>query len=132
MVGLREPSIYGSVSFEEYIPQLKEKYPTLDISYFQSNHEGHLIDYIHKFGLNSNNYGIINAGGLSHTSICLMDAISAVPMDFIEVHISNINEREAFRQKSYLTEVCLHCIMGEGLKGYDIAIDYLLAKEDKR
>ena len=121
LLGKREPEIYGHQSFESFFEELKIKFPGLDLNYFQSNHEGHLIDLIQKEGFTSNGL-IINAGGFSHTSIALADAVASVPAKAIEVHISNVANRETFRQHSFLAPVCMGSIVGLGLSGYGLAI----------
>ncbi len=126
LLGKREPEIYGSVSFEEYFDELKKKYPDVELKYFQSNHEGAIIDYLHQNGFSVNTGIILNAGGLSHTSIALRDAVTSIETPVIEVHISDIHKRESFRQHSYLTDVCVSNFIGSGLKGYDWAIDYFI------
>ncbi|MEP6795478.1 MAG: type II 3-dehydroquinate dehydratase [Saprospiraceae bacterium] len=126
LLGKREPEIYGSTSFEEYLEELKKKYPDVELNYFQSNHEGAIIDYLHQNGFSADTGIILNAGGLSHTSISLRDAVSSIEVPVIEVHISDIHKRETFRQHSFLTEVCATNFIGLGLKGYDWAIDFLL------
>ena len=125
LVGRREPEIYGSQSLDDYISELDVEFPQIDIGHFQSNHEGALIDKLHEVGFDS--IGIIlNAGGYSHTSIALRDAVAAIEAPVIEVHISNIYEREAFRWKSLLTDVCQHHFIGHGVDGYKMAVEYLL------
>ena len=99
----------------------------VQLDYYQSNHEGDLIDYLHEHGFEKNTGIILNAGGLTHTSISLRDAVSAITVPVVEVHISDINNREPFRSNSFLTEVCSESIVGKGLDGYKIAIDHLLA-----
>lgn len=126
LLGKREPELYGSTSFEEYLEELKKKYPDVELKYFQSNHEGAIIDYLHQFGFSADTGIILNAGGLSHTSISLRDAVSSIDVPVIEVHISDIHKRESFRQHSYLTDVCVTHFIGLGLKGYDWAIDYFI------
>jgi len=127
LLGLREPEIYGSKSFESYFKELKKKYPEVEIEYFQSNHEGGIIDYLHKHGFESETGIILNAGGLSHTSISLRDAVEAIETPVIEVHISDIYRRESFRKNSFLMDVCIANFIGKGLEGYDMAIEYFLA-----
>lgn len=129
LLGVREKSIYGDQSFEGYFSTLKEKYDQIELSYFQSNHEGELIDKVHQIGFDYNGL-VINAGALTHTSIALTDALAAVPLKKVEVHISNIHKREEFRHHSYLTKNCDGMITGLGLKGYDLAVDYLLSLND--
>ena len=128
LVGLRQPEIYGDLSFEEYIPTLRLANPTIYIEYFQSNHEGVLIDFIHTIGFEAHNKAIINAGGFSHTSIAIADALASVPMEFVEVHLSDITQRESFRKHSYITAHALKMISGKGMEGYREAIQFLLAK----
>jgi 3-dehydroquinate dehydratase-2 len=127
LIGIREKDIYGSVSFEEYFEELKAIFPQVQLQYFQSNHEGHLIDYLHQYGFEKQTGIILNAGGLTHTSVVLGDAIAAIDTPTIEVHISDVFERESFRWKSYLSEVCIAHYIGHGLSGYKKGIDYLLA-----
>lgn len=128
LVGRRQPEIYGSKSFEDYLVEIRAKYLDLaDISYYQSNHEGSLLDYIQNIGFED--VGIIlNAGAYTHTSIALADCISAITAPVVEVHISDIRTREAFRQHSYLEPVCVRSIVGHGLAGYDMAVDGLLGE----
>lgn len=126
LLGKREPEIYGNKSFEEYFTELVAKYSdTAILSYYQSNHEGHLIDKIQEVGFDFEGI-ILNAGGYTHTSVALADCVSAVISPVIEVHISDITKREPFRKLSYLEAVCRKSIMGHGLIGYDMAIDFLL------
>jgi len=126
LLGKRQPEVYGSLSFEGYFETLKASFKEVELHYFQSNHEGALIDKIHEVGFTFDGL-VINAGGLTHTSVALADAIAAVPMHAVEVHISNIHARESFRHHSYLSAVCRGMICGLGLKGYALAIDYLLS-----
>lgn len=125
LLGRRNPEVYGSLSFEAFLPQLVERFPDIEIRSFQSNHEGDLIDYLHTFGFETGHAFILNAGGYSHTSIALRDAVEAIHNKVVEVHISDINQREAFRQFSYLEEVCIQSIIGKGLEGYAEAISFL-------
>lgn len=124
MVGKRQPEIYGTEGFDSFIPRLREEYAQHELLYLQSNHEGQLIDWIQEFGYHADGI-ILNAGGYTHTSIALADAVAAVACKVVEVHISNIMEREPFRQHSFLSPVCAHTIMGYGLTGYRMAIDWL-------
>ncbi len=120
LIGQREPQIYGNVSFEDYLKDLKCGFPG-EIEYFQSNVEGALINVLQQ----SNHDGIIlNAGGYSHTSISLRDCISAIPVPVIEVHISNLSQRESFRHTSLISPVAIGCIMGFGMKSYRLALNY--------
>lgn len=127
LLGKREPEIYGSQTFEEYFALLQEKYPTVELMYFQSNHEGLLLDKLHEEGFDVGGI-VLNAGAYTHTSIALRDAIAAIKTPVVEVHISNIYAREPFRHHSYLTAVCKGIVSGLGLKGYDLAIEYFLSK----
>jgi 3-dehydroquinate dehydratase-2 len=129
-LGKRQPEIYGSQTFEEYFSLLEKKYEQEDIVlyYFQSNHEGTLIDKLHEVGFLWNGI-IFNAGGYTHTSIALADAVAAIATPVIEVHISNIYEREEFRHHSFLKNVCVESIVGKGLKGYDEAIQLLITRK---
>ena len=127
LLGVREPEVYGKETFTDYFRQLKDKYPSVDISCFQSNVEGELIDKIHEVGFSYDGI-ILNAGAYTHTSIALADAmrgivkVAAVKAPVVEVHISNTARREAFRHVSYLTAVCRGVIMGFGLKSYELAL----------
>jgi 3-dehydroquinate dehydratase-2 len=125
LLGKRQPEIYGDKGFEDYFSQLSVLFGDVSLSYFQSNHEGELIDRIHQVGFRFDGI-VINAGGYTHTSVALADALSAVPAPAVEVHISNIHAREPFRHHSYLSPVCKGMICGLGLKGYELAIRYLL------
>ncbi|NBA89113.1 type II 3-dehydroquinate dehydratase [Emticicia sp. CRIBPO] len=123
LLGKREPEIYGNQTFEQYFEMLKEKFTSVELHYFQSNHEGAIIDKIHEIGFEFDGI-IINAGGLTHTSVALADALSAVKTPAVEVHISNIHARESFRHHSYLTSRCKGMICGLGLKGYELAVKW--------
>ena len=125
LLGKREPEIYGSQSFEEFFELLKGKFPEVELSYFQSNFEGALIDKIHEVGFSYDGI-IINAGGLTHTSVSLADALGGVTTPAVEVHISNIHAREEFRKHSFLTPKCKGMICGLGLKGYQLAVQWFL------
>lgn len=121
LLGKREPSVYGSKSFEDYFVELKESFSTLELEYLQSNVEGELINAIQ----NEKWDGIIlNAGGYTHTSIAIRDAISSVKTPVVEVHISNVTDRESFRHESYLSPVCVGVIFGFGLTSYQLALNY--------
>jgi len=125
LLGKRDIDIYGSMPFEEYFNSLKKEFPELKLEYYQSNHEGFLIDKLQEVGFENNTGIILNAGGLSHTSIALRDAVTAVPAPVVEVHISNIYQREPFRSHSFLTEVCVEHFIGHGLEGYRLGIHFL-------
>ena len=128
LLGIREKEIYGETSFEEYLSTLKSKFKDVELEFFQSNHEGELIEKIQEVGFSYEGI-IINAGGFTHTSVALRDAIASVISPAIEVHISNILNREDFRKKSFLSDVCKGIISGLGLKGYEFAVDYFLSQK---
>lgn len=125
LLGKREPEIYGSTSFEDYFETLKTKFPDLELHYFQSNIEGKIIDKIHEVGFDFDAI-LINAGGYTHTSVAISDAIAGVTTPVLEVHISNIYKREEFRHKSIITKECIGMISGLGLKGYELGIRFFL------
>ena len=127
LLGIREKEIYGETSFEEYYKSLINKFHDINLEYFQSNHEGELIEKIQEIGFAYDGI-IINGGGFTHTSIALRDAIASASTPAIEVHISNILSREDFRKKSYLSDVCKGIISGLGLMGYEYAINYFNSK----
>ena len=124
LLGKREPSIYGSVSFEDYLAELRAKYPEVQIDYYQSNIEGAWIDKIQQMGFDADGI-ILNAGAYTHTSIALQDAIRAVKSPVVEVHISNVHAREAFRHVSMISCACLGVICGFGLNSYRLALEAL-------
>jgi 3-dehydroquinate dehydratase-2 len=125
LLGKREPGIYGSESFDDYLLRLKQLYPQVEIAYFQSNHEGDLIDKLHEVGFDYDGI-ILNAGAYTHTSIALQDAIRAIKAPVIEVHISNVHAREEFRHKSMISCACKGVILGFGLNSYRLAMEALL------
>lgn len=125
LLGIRETSIYGSENFDDYIMKLKGLYPNITISYIQSNHEGEIIDAIHSHGFVVDGI-IINAGAYTHTSIAIADAVSAIKAPVVEVHISNIHQRESFRHHSFLSAVSKGCIVGFGLDSYRMAIEWFV------
>ena len=127
LLGVREKNIYGSESFEEYFEKLKRFFPNVELEYFQSNHEGLLIDKIHEIGFSCQGI-VLNAGAFSHTSIALADAIKAIKSPVVEVHISNVHAREEFRHKSYISKNCVGGIFGMGMEGYRLAVDFLLSQ----
>jgi len=123
LLGKREPTIYGNQPFEEYLTELKGKYKNLELHYFQSNVEGEIINKLHEYGFSYAGI-ILNAGGYTHTSVAIADAVAAIKTPVIEVHISNIYAREDFRHVSYLGKNCIGSISGFGMKSYDLALDY--------
>lgn len=124
LLGKREPSIYGDRSFVDYLKTVEAQFPDVQLHYFQSNHEGELIDKIHELGFTVDGI-VINAGAYTHTSIAIADALGAVTAPAVEVHISNVHAREAYRHHSYLSAKCKGVIVGLGLMGYELAIRYL-------
>ncbi|MDO4728814.1 MAG: type II 3-dehydroquinate dehydratase [Bacteroidota bacterium] len=126
LLGRRETNIYGNVSFDEYLQNLKIDFPTLEIDYYQSNIEGVLIDKLHQAQELDYKAIIFNAGAYTHTSIALMDAVRSIAIPVIEVHISNTFSRESFRHKSYLSSVVRGVIVGFGLDSYRLALQSLL------
>jgi len=125
LTGLRQPDIYGSTTMEQMLADLRKQFPNIQIGYFQSNIEGQLIDRIHQVGFSADGI-IINAGGYSHTSVALHDAITSIPAPAIEVHLSNIFAREDYRHHSLLTSACRGIICGLGIHGYSLAIQNLI------
>lgn len=130
LLGKREPSIYGAVSFEDYLQQLKVKYPEIEIGYYQSNVEGEMINRLHEVGFSCDGI-ILNAGAYTHTSIALQDAIRAIIAPVIEVHISNVHAREEFRHKSMISCACKGVICGFGLESYRLGVEALLTERNK-
>ncbi len=130
LLGKREPGIYGSSSFEEFLPELRKRFPEIEIDYYQSNIEGELISKMQETGFFSGYDGIVlNAGAYTHTSIALQDCIRSLKCPVIEVHISNVHKREEFRHHSMISCACLGVICGFGLDSYRLAIEAL--KEGK-
>ncbi len=141
LLGKREPSIYGRKSMEQVLVDIQRAYPDVHFEYRQSNHEGDLIDWVQSYGLVSledaaSCYSlkvkdtvegiILNAGGYTHTSVALRDAVACTEVPVVEVHISDITKREAFRQVSLLTDVCAHSIVGHGTDGYQEAVEWII------
>jgi 3-dehydroquinate dehydratase-2 len=127
LLGRREPGVYGSQSFEAYFPELQSRFKDVSLLYFQSNIEGELVGKIHETGFDFNGI-VFNAGGYTHTSVALHDAIAAITTPVVEVHISNIYAREEFRHKSVITSKCAGLISGFGLEGYAMAIQFLVGR----
>ena len=126
LLGQRETEIYGSLDFKTYLDSLRERYPEVRIDFFQSNMEGALIDKIHEAGFGKCDGIVLNAGAYTHTSIAIMDAIKAVSTPVVEVHISNIYQREEFRQRSMIARACKGVVTGFGLDSYRVAIEGLI------
>ena len=125
LLGLRQPEIYGTKTFEEYFLELRQIFVEVDLLYFQSNHEGELLDKLHEVGFEIDGI-VFNPGAYTHTSIALADAVASITTPVVEVHISNIYERESFRHHSFLKQVAKHSIVGQGLDGYRQAVDAIL------
>lgn len=136
LLGRREPGIYGAQTFEDYLQRLRETYPGIEITYYQSNHEGDIVDAIHRAGFGEEaNVGdrakdisrmdgiILNAGAYTHTSVAIHDAIKAVKTPVIEVHISNVHQREEFRHHSFISPAASGIIIGFGIDGYRLALE---------
>jgi 3-dehydroquinate dehydratase-2 len=128
LLGVREPSIYGQHSFDDYYIELQKLFPQVRFSYFQSNIEGTLIDALQRFGFEAKGI-VLNPGGYTHTSVALGDAIAAIAAPVIEVHISNVFSREEFRKISHVSSKCVGTIGGLGLKGYELAVKYFIENE---
>jgi 3-dehydroquinate dehydratase-2 len=126
LLGIREPDVYGSQSFEQYFDGLRKQFPEVSFHYFQSNVEGELIDELQRVGFSSDGI-ILNPGGYTHTSVAIGDAIAAIKTPVIEVHISNVHAREEFRRLSHVSGKARGTIAGLGLKGYELAVRYFLA-----
>ena len=127
LLGKREPGIYGACSFEDYLQELKKRYPQVVFEYYQSNVEGEMINKIHEVGFDYDGI-VLNAGAYTHTSIALQDAIRAVKTPVIEVHISNVHQREEFRHKSMISCACVGVICGFGLDSYRLGVEAFLGK----
>ncbi len=125
LLGKREPTIYGSETFEAYLKVLQAKYPDIELQYFQSNIEGELIDKLHEVGFSYTGI-VLNAAAYTHTSVGIGDAVKGIEIPVIEVHISNVHAREAFRHQSFIAPNAKGVIAGFGLKSYDLAIESFL------
>ena len=125
LTGKREPEVYGSTTMEEYFEGLRARFPEVEITYYQSNVEGELIDRIQQIGFRYDGL-IVNLGGYSHTSVALRDALLAVPAPKVEIHLSNIFAREEYRHHSLITSACRGMVCGLGLQGYELALRALL------
>lgn len=125
MLGKREPTVYGTQTFETYFSELKTLFPEVELEYFQSNTEGILIDKIQETGFTYDGI-ILNGGAYTHTSIAIADAIRSITVPVVEVHISNVFQREDYRHHSFLSEACKGCIVGFGLDSYRLAIEAII------
>lgn len=126
LTGIREPEVYGHITMEEMLAGLRERFPEVEIGYFQSNIEGEIIDRLQAVGFSADGI-VLNAGGYSHTSVAIHDAVAAITTPVIEVHISNIYAREEYRRHSLLSDACRGVICGLGLDGYRFAIEALMS-----
>ncbi|MEZ4910873.1 MAG: type II 3-dehydroquinate dehydratase [Saprospiraceae bacterium] len=133
LLGVRQPEIYGTTSFESYFAQLEEIFPDFNLHHYQSNHEGDIIDKLQQVGFSYDGI-ILNAGGFTHTSIAIADTLLAITTPVVEVHLTNIYERESFRKTNYIKDTAIQSIIGKGLEGYKEAIDFLAKtlKENKK
>jgi 3-dehydroquinate dehydratase-2 len=125
LLGTRETEIYGSVPFDEYLEQLRMQFPKLNITFFQSNVEGEIINNLHEMGFKATGI-LMNAGGFTHTSIAIGDAVAAIPAPVVEIHISNIFARDEFRHKSFIAPNAMGIISGFGLESYRLGILYFI------
>ena len=135
LLGKREPSIYGTQSMEQILVDIQRAHMDVHLIYLQSNHEGDLIDWVQRYGIEAMRREgdeakgiVLNAGGYTHTSVALRDAVACANVPVVEVHISNIYQREEFRRVSLLTDVCNHSIIGHGTKGYLEAVEWLVER----
>ena len=126
LLGTREPDVYGSLTFENFLDQLTQKYPSVEFSYYQSNIEGELINALQLVGFDYDGI-ILNPAGDTHTSVAIGDAIAAIKSPVIEVHISNVHAREDFRKFSHVSGKCVGSIFGLGLRGYELAVEWFLS-----
>ena len=126
LLGIREKSVYGEQNFEAYLAELKSKYSVLEITYFQSNVEGEIINKLHEIGFAADGI-ILNAGGYTHTSVAIADAIAAINTPVVEVHISHVYAREEYRHVSLMAKNCKGVIVGFGLDSYRLALESFLA-----
>ena len=127
LLGKREPTVYGSASFDDYLASLQQRYPQVSIEYFQSNVEGELINEIQRVGFSYDGI-IFNPGGYTHTSVAIGDAVAAIQTPVIEVHISNVHAREEFRRHSFVSPKAAGVIAGLGLLGYELALEWFLRR----
>lgn len=125
LLGKREPGVYGSQSFDEYLVELKAKFPAVEFHYYQSNVEGELINELQRVGFSYDGI-IMNPGGYTHTSVAIGDAIAAITTPVVEVHISNVHAREEFRHLSHVSAKAAGSIIGLGLRGYELAVNWII------
>lgn len=129
LLGKREIDVYGNEPFGNYFEKLRQRFPSAELHYFQSNVEGEIINQLHKVGFEYDGI-VLNAGAYTHTSVAIHDAVAAIKTPVVEVHISNIHAREEFRHTSLITSKCVGLITGFGLEGYAMAVGYLLNKKE--
>ncbi len=127
LLGTREPEVYGSTTFEQYFQELQQQYPQVSFTYFQSNIEGELVTALQQAGTAADGI-ILNPAAYTHTSVAIGDAIAAIQPPVVEVHISNVHARESFRQVNYVSAKAVGTITGLGLRGYQLAVEYLLGR----
>ena len=125
LLGVREKNIYGGQDFSSFFDELEQRYLTVDLSFYQSNHEGAIIDKLHEVGFSYDGI-VLNAGAYTHTSVAIADAIAGITTPVVEVHISNVHKRETFRHHSYLAQNCVGVICGFGLNSYKLGIESFL------
>lgn len=125
LIGKREPKIYGNISMEDYLSEIRNNFPKIQIDYFQSNVEGDLINKLQEVGFSYDGV-VLNAGGYTHTSVAISDAVAAIKTSVVEVHISNVYKREEYRHQSLMAKNCIGVIAGFGLHSYKMAIDLFL------
>ena len=130
LLGKREPHIYGSQTFEDFYSDLRSRFPEVVFEYYQSNVEGELINFLHTFMGNKDGI-VLNAGAYTHTSIAIADAIAAINLPCVEVHISNVLAREEYRKTSYISSKCVGSISGLGMEGYALAVQYFIGQQSK-
>ncbi len=128
LLGVREPEIYGSEGFETHLLTLQQRFPDISLYYYQLNGEGALVDKLHEVGFSYDGI-VLNAGAYTHTSVALADAVAAIKTPVVEVHISNVYAREVFRHHSYISAHAAGVIVGCGLDGYRLALEYLVKKQ---
>ena len=131
LLGKREPEVYGSMAFEQYLDQLKEKFPQVKFSYYQSNIEGELVGELQRVGYTHDGI-VLNPAGYTHTSVAIGDAVAAIKAPVVEVHISNVYAREDFRKLSHISAKAEGSIFGLGLKGYELAVEFLISLSPTR
>ena len=136
LLGRREPGIYGATTFDDYLSDLRKAFPDVAIDYYQSNHEGDIVDRLHEAGFPSDDTAqpvgvVLNAGAYTHTSVAIADAMRAISVPVVEVHISNVHQREEVRHHSYLSAAAAGIVVGFGLDGYRLAIEGLLHRVER-